>query len=256
MTLLDPSFEDLISDAEAPFVGWDFSWITATRRMVEAPLDWSYASKILPYLKMADSLLDMGTGGGELLAKLRPLPKHTCATEGYAPNVSLARQRLLPMGIQVWEVGGDGVLPFDDNSFDLVINRHAAYNESEVHRILKPGGHFLTQQVGGQNERELNKLLGADDNSSFAGWNLDDAVHRLRCHRFDILEEQEAFPVSRYYDVGAIVYYLKAVPWQVPDFSLKKYRDGLYRIHCMIQRDGYLDIPMHRFFIAARKPVS
>jgi len=33
----------------------------------------------------------MGTGGGEFLASLAPLPMHTSATEAYPPNVEIAR---------------------------------------------------------------------------------------------------------------------------------------------------------------------
>src|SRR5437588_12148735 len=58
-------FDLLIAEVNPPFSGWNFSYITATGRMVEAPLTWSYTSKLLPMLRKAQSLLDMGTGGGE-----------------------------------------------------------------------------------------------------------------------------------------------------------------------------------------------
>jgi hypothetical protein len=50
-------FDFLISEANHPFSGWDFSYITATGRMVEAPLIWSYTSKLLMQLRKAQSLL-------------------------------------------------------------------------------------------------------------------------------------------------------------------------------------------------------
>ncbi|MBY8984630.1 MAG: hypothetical protein KGD65_06175 [Candidatus Lokiarchaeota archaeon] len=77
-------FDFLVSEAKHPFSGWDFSYINS--RYMEFPLTWSYSSKVLPYIRTSESLLDMGTGGGEFLATLAPLPKHTCATEGYEPN--------------------------------------------------------------------------------------------------------------------------------------------------------------------------
>src|SRR5579859_747197 len=101
-------FDFLMAEAAYPFEGWNFSHITKTDRMAEAPLSWSYASKLLIRLRKAQSLLDMGTGGGEFLSSLQPLPPLTCATEGYAPNVPVARQRLAPLGVQVYEVGEDG----------------------------------------------------------------------------------------------------------------------------------------------------
>ena len=37
---------------------------------------------------------------------------------------------------------------YGDSSFDLVINRHEIFGAKEVFRALKPGGLFLTHQVG------------------------------------------------------------------------------------------------------------
>jgi hypothetical protein len=57
-------FSFLIAEAEAPFAGWDFSYIHGTGRVVDSPLSWSYTSKVLMHLRKSKSLLDMGTGGG------------------------------------------------------------------------------------------------------------------------------------------------------------------------------------------------
>src|SRR5689334_7703210 len=105
----------LISEADMPFEGWNFSHIIASGRMVDGPLAWSYASKLLMRLRRAQSLLDMGTGGGEFLSSLQPLPAHTCATEGYAPNIPVARQCLEPLGVKVYGFEKEGdPLPFAD----------------------------------------------------------------------------------------------------------------------------------------------
>jgi SAM-dependent methyltransferase len=198
-------------------------------------------------------MLDMGTGGGEFLSRLQPLPLATCATEGYVPNVSIARQRLEPIGVEIYEVGTDGQLPFVDSQFELVINRHEYYNPKEVLRVLKPGCRFITQQVGGQNGQNLNVLLGAE-NYQYAHWSLDYAVGELQEAGWHIIEQKEDAPIMRFYDVGAIVYYLKAVPWQILDFSVGKYLDKLLEIHNRICRQGYVDVLTHRFLIIAEKP--
>lgn len=249
-------FDLLIADAEQPFSGWDFSYISGTHRMREAPLPWSYASCMLPYLRQTDSVLDMGTGGGEFLARFQPLPALTCATEGYPPNIPVARQRLEPLGVKVYEVSDDLQLPFAAESFDLVINRHESYAPGELLRVLKPGGRFITQQVGGQNDVELNRMLGAPDYDEFAHWDLDYAVQDVEEAGLPVIERQEAFPVARFFDIGAVVYYLKAVPWQIPDFTAERYRDALLDMHHQMQDRGYIDIPSHRFLLVAVKPNS
>jgi hypothetical protein len=41
-------FDFLMSEAEKPFSGWDFSYISETGRVASEPLLWSYTSEILP----------------------------------------------------------------------------------------------------------------------------------------------------------------------------------------------------------------
>jgi SAM-dependent methyltransferase len=93
------------------------------------------------------SLLDVDAGGGELLACLAPLPARTTAVEGWAPNLTVARERLAPLGVDV-RFAPDARLPGDGRSVDLVLNRHGRLNPEETARVLRPGGALLTQQVG------------------------------------------------------------------------------------------------------------
>lgn len=136
-------------EVEAAFEGWNFSRLTETGRMQEAPLSWNYPSVVRQKMKGIHSMLDMGTGGGELLSRLAPLPDQTYATEGYSPNVDVARARLEPLGVKVIPADGEDVLPLPDQSLELIINRHESYAPAELYRLLKPEGLFITQQVGG-----------------------------------------------------------------------------------------------------------
>ncbi|HEX6922931.1 MAG TPA: methyltransferase domain-containing protein [Bacillales bacterium] len=246
-------FDSLIDQAEAPFSGWDFSFVGDTGRMASEPLSWSYASEVLPKIGQAERLLDMGTGGGELLSMLRPLPDYTMATEAYAPNVPVARKQLEPLGVRVFEFENDENLPFADEDFDLIINKHEAYSVKELWRILRTGGQFVTQQVGGTDNAGLNAALGADEDFGFGHWHLDFAEKELASQGFKITKRTEAFPKTRFYDVGAIVYYLKAIPWQIQDFSVEKYRDPLMQIHKQIKETGYVEFSSDRFFLSAEK---
>jgi hypothetical protein len=119
-------------------------------------------------------------------------------------------------------------------------------------RILKPGGYFITQQVGGLNDIELNMLLGANS-PQFEDWNLSSASKELKSCGFKLKELKEDKVKTRFYDIGAIVYYLKAIPWQIPDFSINKYYKYLFHIHELISKQGYIDLTCHRFFIIAQK---
>jgi hypothetical protein len=48
-------------------------------------------------------LLELGSGGGERLERLGSFPSLSVATESYAPNVTIAAERLTHYGVQmVW----------------------------------------------------------------------------------------------------------------------------------------------------------
>jgi SAM-dependent methyltransferase len=152
-----PTFDELIREAlAAPFEGWDFSWLDG--RKTDFALPWDYSATVRTRMQGIDAMLDMGTGGGEILASLAPFPGRVCATESYPQNVAIARERLEPLGVDLRDTSNDPDnlnMPFDDAAFDLVINRHESYVPAEVSRILKPGGRFITQQCGGYAEVDL-----------------------------------------------------------------------------------------------------
>jgi SAM-dependent methyltransferase len=250
----DAIFEAFLGDAERTFGGWDFSYISDTGRWATEPLPWSYASLVLPHLRAAGAMLDMGTGGGEFLSRLQPLPILTVATEGYPPNVPIARDRLAPLNVQVIAIDQetDHTLPLADATFDLIINRHEYYDPHEVRRILKPGGRFITQQVGGGEYPPMRALLGDATLSEFAHWTREYAAHELLDAGLTVTGSAEAFPMARFYDVGALLYYLTAIPWDVPHFSVERYHDALFALHQRIQQEGYVAVQGHRFIIQAQ----
>jgi hypothetical protein len=215
---------------------------------------WDYTETVIEAMKEAQTLLDMHTGGGELLASLlaRQPVRQAYAVEAYAPNVAVAQQRLMSSGVTVCAVDDDR-LPFADTLFDLVINRHGSYDPAEVLRVLQAGRMFITQQVGDQTNLLLHELLNHEKVVE-RPWNLDQAVSALETAGGSVIEGKEEFSITRFHDVGAIVFYLKAVPWEIPDFSVEKYRQELLKIRDLLQHRGYLDVPFHSFFLLARKP--
>lgn len=249
-------FDALVADAlHAAFSGWDFSYIEP-HRWSAAPLPWDYAVEARHAFATARSALDMGTGGGEMLASLAPFPPRMVATEGWSENAPVAAQRLHPLGVPVIRCESQDPSPFQDASFDLIINRHDGYAAEEVRRMLAPGGRFITQQVGGRNNAELNELLECPIPFEFADWAPDRAVAELERAGLAVERVVEAFTETRVSDIGALVYYLRAIPWQIADFSPEAYRERLLALHERIERDGYLTLHAHRFFVAARRAIK
>lgn len=241
------SFEELLAEAEqAEFEGWDFS-VFGDRWCEESP-SWDYRRLLLDRLEHTQALLDMGTGGGEFLSSL-PLPSRTAATEGYPPNVPVARRRLEPLGVEVVTIDGDD-LAFSDGSFDLVANRHESFAGDEVRRVLTSGGFFITQQVGGADNLALNEALDGPTHE-YSNWSMDCAIDELRETGFRIVDADEEFVDTHFFDVGAVVLYLRLTPWQIPDFTIEGYRDALRRLHEQIEREGQFTAKSHRFVVRA-----
>ena len=240
-------------EEESAFIkGWDFSHIHG-RYKEEDSLPWDYEAIIRSVLTDEMQLLDYDTGGGEFLLSLRHPFENTAATEGYLPNVALCRERLLPLGINLRECNDAGNIPFADESFDIIINRHGDFSPTEIRRLLKPGGLFITQQVGSDNERELVEMVLPNVAKPFPHENLHEQRARFENMGFEILQADEAFGTICFYDVGAFVWFARIIEWEFPGFSVDRCFDRLLQLQETIEREGKISGTTHRFLIVARK---
>ena len=233
--------------------GWDFSHIHG-RYAEEDDLPWDYASEIRAVLTDDMKLLDFDTGGGEFLLSLQHPHGNTAATEGYTPNVRLCEERLLPLGIDFRACGDVTHIPFDDETFDIIINRHGDLCPREFWRLLRPGGLFITQQVGCDNDRELVEAVLPGTERPFPHANLKEQRVAFEDAGFKIVKADEAFRPIDFYDVGAFVWFARIIEWEFPGFSVDRCFDRLLQLQETIERDGKVTGTTHRFLIVARKP--
>lgn len=252
-------------EAAEPFTGWDFSHIASRFREEEPP--WSYEAMAREALRGARVALDLGTGGGERLASLGDaFPHLTVATESYAPNVSVAARRLRPLGAHVVAYGPDldgpqttgvqdraALLPFRDGSLDAVLDRHEAYDARDVARVLAPGGVFVTQQMDGRSYGDLLGRFGVAP--QWPGVTLEDLSEEVRRIGLSIEEARSWWGTVEFGDVGALVYWLKAIPWMVPGFSVERFAPVLVELQRDLDRGRVLRFRQGRVLIRARKAV-
>ncbi len=163
-------------------------------------------------------------GGGEVLLRLvGALPRDTVATEGWVPNIAVATRNLASHGISVvpYDAESDPSLPFEDDQFDVVLDRHEAYVASEVFRVLHPGGRFLTQQVDGRDFEETQAIFGGQ--SRYPDVTLEHLRADALAAGFEVTASQEWRGQARFADVATLVRYFAYVPWEVPDdFSVDR----------------------------------
>lgn len=238
-----------LSEEQYAFQGWDFSHIQS--RWQHEPLGWDYKSIIMEHLCPTDQLLDMGTGGGEFLLSLNHPYENTSVTEAWAPNIQLCRERLAPLGIQVYPVQEDAPLPIADNSFDIVINRHESYDLPEVKRVLKPGGLFIAQQVGSENCASLEKRINLEEYARPA-FSLQTELPVFQECGFAVKYAAESFPELKFFDVGVIVFWAKIIEWSFPGFSVEKNFERLCALQNELELRGFISTTEHRFLIVSQ----
>ena len=238
-----------IAEENHAFSGWDFSHLNG--RQDYDPLPWDYRTEALKGLEPSHRLLDMGTGGGEFLMTLGHPYENTSVTEGYPPNLALCRERLEPLGVEVKESVAETELPFENERFDRVINRHESYPVNEVLRVLKPGGKFVTQQVGGQNCFDLRERLGFKVPENV--FDVEHEAAKFASAGFKILRAEEHFNKLRFFDTGAVVFHAKIIEWEFPGFSVEKNWEQLVGIQREIEERGFIECTEHRFLIVAEK---
>ena len=258
------SLAQLLEEAESHAVqGWSFTWLG--ERMHVEPLPWDFRALVSRHADASPDLLDLDTGGGEWLAALPGRPARTVATESWPPNVDLAGARLRPLGVTVVRTAaapdnvdrrsGDAPhgLPFPSESYALVSCRHSSFVAGEVARVLVSGGVFVSQQVGGSYDDFHGALGLASPPKPARPWSLDLAKDQLEAGGLRIEDGAEAVEVASFADVGALAWYLRAVPWTVRGFSIGRYRPQLERLHDRIANGGPLTIGLPAFWVQARK---
>lgn len=236
-------FDALVAEADAvPLQGWDFSWFEG--RATEQRPSWGYADQLAERLKRATTALDLQTGGGEVFAYASAgSPALLVAVEAWLPNVEVAARNLEHV------VESDRV-PFRDGVFDLVSSRHPVTTPwPEIARVLRPGGVFLSQQIGPGTNRELSEaMMGplpppvpTDPGQAAEAVGLE--VLQIRRERLRV----------EFYDIAAVAHFLRKVVWTVPGFTVAKYRDQLRKVHDEILAEGRFVSYAVRVLIEARK---
>lgn len=255
MGKVERTFDELIAEADAVDVsGWEFSWLEG--RATEQRPSWGYQRLLRQRLSHVQSALDLYTGGGEVLAGAQPFPPTMVATEPWPPNIDPATQRLHALGAVLVAAGDNPPLPFGDNAFDLVTSRHPSHVWwDEIARVLRPGGTYFAQHVGIIYLRTLREhFLGPQpENTRIRGQlDIDTVGGEMASAGIELVDLRHEVIKEEFFDIGAIVYFLRKLSWVVPDFGVTQYHRELRALHEKI-RGGSFITHSSRVLIEARK---
>lgn len=248
--------EEIAEGLAVPTDGWDFSWFDG--RATEERTGWGYVRLCGERLGQVDAVLDVDTGGGEVLAEALGLanrvPAAVRATEGWAPNHELASAALEPFGGVVTLADAAAPLPFDDAIFGLVTSRHpVSFPYAEAARVLAPGGTLLVQEVGAGSNRALYEYLMGPQENRDAEY-LDELRAQVAAVGLDLVRLRDALTRVEFFDLAAVVHFLRKVLWTVPDFTVEKYDARLRALREHIAEHGSFVCHSRRTLVEARKP--
>jgi SAM-dependent methyltransferase len=161
-------------------------------------------------------------------------------------------------------------LALPDAGFDLVLNRHAPVYAAQIVRVLRPGGIFITQQVGGRNTQSIFTAFGWQSNA--AHWQayfiapgrptVPDNVHGLDglqaafgargCTMRALAEYDVRYWLS---DLDSFVFFLKAIP--LPEkFDPDLHCGAVNRAISACGGPRGIQTNEHRYLLIAEKPAA
>ena len=113
------------------------------------------------YLHVTDELLDIGTGGGERIIEFAPFARRLLGVDPDPVMIAHAQELAAESGVTnvTFSVGTECDI---GAKFDVVVNRHAPFDVDVLRACLRPGGYFVTQQVGERNMTSIKIAFGAN----------------------------------------------------------------------------------------------
>jgi hypothetical protein len=110
----------------------------------------------------------------------------------------------------------------------------------------------VTQQVDYHDNDDLAQLIGIETQEEPESW-IGLAEQQAANAGLRIGEAARADQHIRFDDIAAVVFYLNAISWSIPGYSLEKYRD---RLRALYENASAWPVMTsgHRFLLVASRP--
>lgn len=241
-----------IAEAVGERNGWDFSRMQTERDRVP----WEYLEIVPRYLRTTDAVLDIGTGGGEKLLTLSQYFEHGIGIDPDPDMIRTARETGSSQSTVAFEEMGAENLGFPDATFDVVLTRHAPIHVPEVTRVLKPGGYFVSQQVGVRNMANIRRAFrtGSDIeyDDEYRSW--IDGFTSYGCR----ITATGTYDVNYWVkNISSLVFWFRAIAGakEVPaEFSIDRHWQIINRIVSDYSDSRGVRTNEHRTLLIAQKP--
>jgi SAM-dependent methyltransferase len=200
--------------------GWDFSKIKSTSIGVQ----WDFYEEVKQICKPNDILLDIGTGGGEKVLGIASSILLLVGIDNSNGMIKTAKSNLKKSrvaNVQFIQMTSED-LQFPNNFFDVISSCHAPFIASEVAKVLKEGGTFLTQQVSEADKLNLKQAFGRGQSFEEVDGALKDKyIQELKKAGFVEVHSFDYNAIEYYQRPEDLIFLLKHTP-TIPNFGQEK----------------------------------
>jgi ubiquinone/menaquinone biosynthesis C-methylase UbiE len=230
-------------------------------RGIEEARPWNLEEQIKNFLTLNHTILDIGAGDARKLIGIASYCKKIVALEPSSEMRELANKLIAKNNITNIEMvdGLSEKLPFQNSYFDIVTSMLAPWNSEEVFRVLKPGGYFINEAIGGADKIEFKQEFGKDEDGNWRGSLMQLSPNefiqqyqeKLK-HRFmDIIITEGYW--DTYYTTQGLVELCQNTS-TIKDFDVHKDNKYLDEVAKKLTTDKGIKITQNRLLIIAKKP--
>ncbi len=232
--------------------GWNFSRV----RTSYDPIPWNYVDVVRQYLQPQSRVLDIGTGGGEFFFSLAPYLGEGIGIDQNPAMIDTAKRNqsalaLKNISLLVLEASA---LQFEADEFDVVLLRHLRVYVSEVVRVLRKRGYFITQMVGQQSSLNILNAFGWTPESFGPDWwqTIAQLADQFQLHGCRIIAQAEYNVPYWFCDLESFMFWLMSVPWP-EEIDLEKHWQNINRVLETSQTERGLATNEHRGLLIVQK---
>lgn len=235
-------------------VGWDFSRIENRTKTVGEK--WDFLEVVRNYVTNETILLDIGTDGGRKLLRVAISVKKAYGIDHQKSMITTANRNLAKSKRSnvEFKLADARKLPFPEESFDVVMCRHAPFYSEEVFRVIKPNGVFITQQVGEEDKQNIKEVFGRGQSfGQKTGRFMNVCIQELKNAGFKILRTNTYNATEYYADMADLIFLLRNTPI-IPDFDMERDERYLKEVEKKYKTKNGIKTNSFRFLIICKKP--
>jgi len=246
-----------IFDAAGEIEGWDFRGAEP----IPETEPWAWDQQIRAALTASARVLDIGTGGGEVFGEYAGACELGLGVDRNEERIGVAQRDASKPNLRFGVMDGT-MLALRDASLDVVLARCADYDPAEVHRVLRPGGTFLTLQMADRDTQNVFDAFGWGSYGRYWRARFEAQAKPYRTSLDAAADYQdlgcteiryEDYDVPQYFrNVEALVLFLKASP--LPErFDPEVHHEAVARLIRNYGSERGIETNAHRELLVVRK---